>query len=1164
MLHHPRRQMKIPSIGILPMVATLLVALLTGCSSLSRRTATPEELLEGEILISEVMGGVEGNNNFEFIELYNTGDFPVDLQGWSLTYRLQTGEDERPVINWSDRTLIPPKGHYLMVREGESVGVGADVYVQQSINLSGGGLELRNQEGEKLDSLGWGKAPSLFIEGEPAPALENGYSLEREPGGQAGGGNDSNNNAVDFRLQKSPSPQNVSSPPVQADSENFMLGLTAREEVAPGTEYTYHLSISNPTDTSQSNIQLEFPIPEGVKILDAPATWVVRNGTYSGEVEELLSGETLAFTLHVQAPWDYRTVEAKNVLAHQPASNLYSFSEVARTSIQGGIIPIGFARQLIGSSTTIEGIATMYTGGFYAGSSGTKLYVEDETGGVQIYVPGGAGELDIPIGALVQATGIMTLYRGAVELVPETPEEVEVVSTESEDTIPKRVSIQQAANDSETLPGMLVQVEGTATRAEEFNYSYEIDLSDDEGHIITLYVDKLTGMNTETIEEGRRYLATGIHEIRDSNLLLNPRQSSDLQEVFPSELVLSLSSPISVPSGERFPLIITATNYTGNPIEDIQISIPGWIYGGELVRTPDHATLSEEATVIPIGDLVSSGDSKNVTVELRQKGSSPYIVLENITATGSNHPSPSIAPDRLIFAGTNVPIWAIQGSLKSSPYKLEQVQTKGVVIGSFPELGGFWIQEHPSDDDPATSAGLFINTGDLVPPVQIGDLVEVYGQIREISGQTQLTIADPADLIILAHNVQLPEPISLDPPVDKEVSAWYFEDREGMLVEVVGPVTAVGPTSKYGEYAVILPGHGVDRVLRGDDTGMLVFVDDGSESVHYDNQELPYVVATGDRLESIIGPLAYTFGQYKIEPITAPKVTPEGITPARTIQPGDFSVMTWNVENLFDILDPHPSDPPRPRKAAYDLSLTKVANTIEVSGAPTVVALQEVEHLGILEDLADHEIIAKYDYAPYLIEGTDGRGIDVGYLIRNDQVEVLDVRQFPAPEGLTSRPPLMVKIQLKEDPVSTPIYILNNHFTSLAGGEEATEPRRAAQAQWNVEVMEQLKLEDPSAEFIVLGDLNSFYDSLPIDLLRNSGLRNVLDELPAQERYNYIYQGVSQTLDHILLTPALKASLDDVVILHVNADYPPPTPKDPSPIRKSDHDPVIAIFSGYP
>ena len=51
---------------------------------------TPEQT--ATILISEVLPGLPGANNSEFVELYNTGAATADLQGWSLWYSLN-GDD---------------------------------------------------------------------------------------------------------------------------------------------------------------------------------------------------------------------------------------------------------------------------------------------------------------------------------------------------------------------------------------------------------------------------------------------------------------------------------------------------------------------------------------------------------------------------------------------------------------------------------------------------------------------------------------------------------------------------------------------------------------------------------------------------------------------------------------------------------------------------------------------------------------------------------------------------------------------------------------------------------------------------------------------------------------------------------------------------------------
>jgi predicted extracellular nuclease len=229
-------------------------------------------------------------------------------------------------------------------------------------------------------------------------------------------------------------------------------------------------------------------------------------------------------------------------------------------------------------------------------------------------------------------------------------------------------------------------------------------------------------------------------------------------------------------------------------------------------------------------------------------------------------------------------------------------------------------------------------------------------------------------------------------------------------------------------------------------------------------------------------------------------------------------------------------------------------------GSPTIVGFQEVENISVLEDVSQHDFIEAFDYLPVLVEGMDSRGIDVGYLVRGDQVELLSVTQHPAPEGLTSRPPLLIEVSLKQDP-QRKIYVINNHFTSMAAGELATEPQRSGQASWNLEVIAAIIQEDPSAEVAVIGDLNSFYDSPPLDILRNGGLNHVYEFGVVEMPYTYIYQGESETLDHILLTPSLHSDITRVHILHTNADYPSFDPGDNSPLGLSDHDPVVVVFS---
>lgn len=467
------------------------------------------------------------------------------------------------------------------------------------------------------------------------------------------------------------------------------------------------------------------------------------------------------------------------------------------------------------------------------------------------------------------------------------------------------------------------------------------------------------------------------------------------------------------------------------------------------------------------------------------------------------------------------------------------------------------------DDNLSTSEGLFISTGVKELPIIVGDEIEVSGIIREISNQTSLQLNDLANIYIQDQGNSLPPPVELDPPSSPDQAENYYEALEGMLVQVTGPAVAVAPTSKYGEYVVVLPYHNVNRLFQGNENGYAIMIDDGMSIVHNDNSGLAYTISTGDIVSNLIGPLAYTYGRYKMEPVTPPMIdkvelVPEPIHPT---QQGEFSIMTWNVENLFDYLDPNPADPPRPSFLQYHNSLTKIANTIQLAGYPSIISLQEVENIRVLQDLSNHNLLKKFGYQPVLMEGIDSRGIDVGYLVRSDVAEVRNVVQRNSPDEIFSRPPLVIQLELSINGEKFLLYLINNHFASMSSGVDSTEQLRISQAAWNASLVNEILENDPNALVAVVGDLNSFYESSPLQTLIDVGLSNVLDLVAAEDRYTYIFEGQSQVLDHILVTPHLEKKIKRVEMLRTNSDYPPQAPGDISAIRKSDHDPIIVTFS---
>ena len=72
----------------------------------------------------------------------------------------------------------------------------------------------------------------------------------------------------------------------------------------------------------------------------------------------------------------------------------------------------------------------MYTGGYFAGSDNTKFYIQDETGGVQVFADDGNGIIDVEVGDVVRATGEIVIFRDSIELIPlNNTADVEIMGT---------------------------------------------------------------------------------------------------------------------------------------------------------------------------------------------------------------------------------------------------------------------------------------------------------------------------------------------------------------------------------------------------------------------------------------------------------------------------------------------------------------------------------------------------------------------------------------------------------------------------------------------------------------------------------------------------------------------------------------------------------------
>jgi predicted extracellular nuclease len=1111
------------------------------------------ESLSSTVLFSEVLVGIPEGNNHEFIELYNVSTQPIDLDGWTLWYLTRDKQEPALVYSWQERSDIPGYGHYLLIREGESFEILPDAVYDAALFEGKGGLILRDASGEEADRFGWGDAPEGYYSDLSIIEFAKGDVFERLPGGDLGNGTNTGNNAADFITISVPNPQNTGSMPRPLNDERLSINLEFPDVIPPGEDFELAVQVMNLSSDTAENVKVSLPIASHLPVVELMPAAEFEEGRVSWEIDNIGPGKTHRDVLILSSPIANVDTLIKGYYAEsEELSKAYGQLRILR--LDGSAIPIEVARSLPeGSVVTVEGIVTMYPGGFFAGSSSAKFYIEDETGGVQIFADGGRFDISVNMGNRVRVTGHTELFRDSLEVIPrDNKGDIEVLERSNQEIRPTEITVVDNETKEDVL-GRLNVIEGIADRIEEFTFHYEIDLSDEVGNHTQIYIEKDTGITADPLRLGSRYQITGISEKVRGIRQLKPRLQSDIVEIFPPILALDVIAPSNTLPGEMITLTLTAHNHTASPMTNVLI----------LAETEDG---NREEWPIPI--LEGHGASKSATYIFQVPEDAADVVDLGTISVGSDEwPEPTIAQPEAIYIGEGVPIWAIQGAGARSPLIGQRVTAVGAVTGNFPEMDGFFMQSLESDGNPATSDGIFVTTENLGLKVQAGDIVEVNGRVREDSGQTIIRPAIPSDIVVLSEgNNQSVEPTAYDPAVDSEEAQSYKESLEGMLVTLAEPATVIAPTNRFGEFAVVSAKWNTDMIRRDDGpVGNIIWIDDGTFNSYEDQTDLPVPVGRGDVINNVIGLLAFTFGNYKIAPIRQPDYE-QLFEPLPTIpetNSNQLSIATFNLENLFDTEFPHPDSPPRLSEDEYQLRLHKVAESIIALGAPTILALQEVENIDVLHELVAQPQLAGYDYSPVLLEGNDSRGIDVGYLVRTDRATVEAYAIHDPPNDLFSRPPLVLTTTVHLESGDHQLILLNNHFLSMAAGEIQTEPVRNNQAGWNVSLIEQLQADNLDASFIVLGDLNSFYRSKPINTLRDSGLRHAYESIDSADDlpYTYIFDGATQTLDHVLMTEDLFQHITMVEALHTNADYPIAHPDDNSPRRVSDHDPLIVIFT---
>jgi hypothetical protein len=161
-------------------------------------------------VINEVQTYSKGGGDDEFIELYNPCPVAVDLSGSKVAYRSATGATDASSFTFPAATTLAPGAFALLAGskyQGPSgaAGVVYGAVPGSGLSSTGGGLQWRKADGTVWDSFGWGSATNAYVEGSAATKATDSTATPRSVGRKTDGA-DTNDNAADFAVTKTPTP----------------------------------------------------------------------------------------------------------------------------------------------------------------------------------------------------------------------------------------------------------------------------------------------------------------------------------------------------------------------------------------------------------------------------------------------------------------------------------------------------------------------------------------------------------------------------------------------------------------------------------------------------------------------------------------------------------------------------------------------------------------------------------------------------------------------------------------------------------------------------------------------------------------------------------------------------------------------------------------------
>jgi len=414
--------------------------------------------------------------------------------------------------------------------------------------------------------------------------------------------------------------------------------------------------------------------------------------------------------------------------------------------------------------------------------------------------------------------------------------------------------------------------------------------------------------------------------------------------------VLTCGATLTVSAGQRASRTVTATD-PDDTITDLAVTaIAPTPAAGSIARTsltPASSSGGTASAVVTVDSAVPAGSYAVTMTAADQSGATstctlPVQVTRVLTVgevQGATLDAENPRADRSPFApasgnGTSSTTVDVRGVIT-------QLVLSRTAAGA--DSHGFFLQSRlgATDGDPNSSDGIFVFTGSFTTLIggyapTVGDEVVLRARVSEFFNLTELSSASLVSTLDTGLDVNTSvEVTAATPPASLADADRFWERHEGMRMRVRAGSTATGGRDVFAStddaevwlidrddplqartdpYArrVFRDAHPLDNQptpLFDDGNGNRILIGAlGVKAVAGDNTLLLPPARVFDALTAdAMGGVYFNFDKYAVEPESAsftPGVDPSlNSPPAAVDRNTEFSVATFNVENLYDYRD---------------------------------------------------------------------------------------------------------------------------------------------------------------------------------------------------------------------------------------------------------------------